>query len=111
LTLSAILLLIIIVAGVLWLRHPGLNYDTSGRASSIFSVANKSGTTYLTVTGDGKVGIGTDNPASPLDVEGAVRIGESGEGGGPLTAGEIAYNPANHHFWGCDGSDWRQLDN
>lgn len=51
-----------------------INPATVASGSNVFSV-EEGGTKYLTVTGDGNVGIGTNTPVSKLDVEGGVSIG------------------------------------
>jgi len=110
-SLIALIALLVVVVGI-WYYESGnpLHYNPSG-SGPIFTVASSSGQTYLTVTADGKVGIGTEHPNTTLEVAGPIRLTKKSEEGCDLnTTGEIAYNPDNRHFWGCDGSAWLQLD-
>lgn len=69
-------------------------------------------------TADGKVGIGTDQPKEKLVVKGAIKVEDGGYG--TLTDGDTSPTPtggagtvvfSNGHFFGWDGSNWKQLDN
>jgi len=71
----------------------------------------------MRITSDGNVGVGNSSPAEKLEVEGALKIGNGGYTGvidGALTpvpsggAGTIIYSDT--HFYGWDGSTWKQLD-
>ena len=56
-----------------------------------------------------KVGVGTYKPQSKLDVNGEVRV-SSGYGNCTSdNAGAIRFQSG--HFYGCDGSTWKHLDN
>lgn len=94
-----------------------LNDDSSPIFSTensnyIFSVASTSGYSYFEITRDGKVGINTLDPKTELDVEGSIRVW----GAFPPTCtkeieGAIRYDGVTKHFIGCNGADWRTLDN
>ena len=110
-SIIAIALLALVMLGVWYLHSRNVEINPGNSSGPIFTVASSTGADYLTVTADGKVGVGTDVPQAPLDVAGAIRLSaKSAEGCGANTEGEIAYNPDNKHFWGCDGASWRQLD-
>lgn len=90
-------LLLVLVAGAIWYLHTPGRFPGAGN---------------ITVLPNGNVGIGTDHPMATLEVAGAIRLSrQSAEGCSATTTGEIAYNPDNKHFWGCDGEYWNQLDN
>lgn len=56
-----------------------------------------------------EVGIGTNTPATALDVVGAVRVSNSAEENcTPAMAGAIRF--AASRFQGCDGTSWKMLD-
>jgi hypothetical protein len=56
----------------------------------------------------GRVGIGTAEPATTLDVsEGEVKIGSTGAGCAAGLAGAIRYADKNLQF--CDGEGWRSV--
>jgi hypothetical protein len=59
----------------------------------------------VTVGATGNVGIGTQNPTEKLDINGALRIGNSSN----TLPGTIRFNPANNDFEGYDGERWRSL--
>ena len=86
--------------------------------SNTYSSPSGNPTTGATATG--KIGIGVVTPTESLDVVGAVKIGSSTytnltnndvtpvpTGG----AGTMVYDPVNNHFFGWNGSAWKQLDN
>lgn len=69
------------------------------------------------ITADGKVGVGTTDPAESLEVMGAFKVGDGGYSG--ITDGAITPEPAggpgtiiflDTHFYGWNGSSWQQLD-
>lgn len=68
------------------------------------------GTSLLIVQADGKVGVGTPSPTQRLEVDGAIRLTPHGAPRDPL-AGTFYYDAATRHFFGFDGTAWKQLDN
>ena len=56
-----------------------------------------------------KVGVGTYKPQTKLDVNGEVRVSSEYGSCTPDNAGAIRFSSI--HFYGCDGSTWKQLDN
>ena len=56
-----------------------------------------------------KVGLGIDTPKAKLDVNGEVRVGTEYGNCTPDNAGAIRFQSG--HFYGCNGSTWKQLDN
>jgi|GEM_PF-2480825 len=82
------------------------------------AVQNGAGTSVFVVKGDGNIGIGTSSPNEKLTINGAVRIDDGGYTGlsnndaAPVPtggAGTIAFS--NGHFFGWNGTAWKQLDN
>ncbi len=84
--------------------------------------------TYSTTSGNpstgatvnGKIGIGTNDPLETLDVNGSVKISSGGYTNltnGDVTpvptggAGTIVFDTVNLHFFGWNGTTWKQLDN
>jgi hypothetical protein len=59
----------------------------------------------LTIGASGNVGIGTQNPTERLDINGALRIGNTSN----TLPGTMRFNPANNDFEGYDGNRWRSL--
>lgn len=101
------------------------NVDFTGSAH-VFSAGNTAsgdGTAFnelMRIQGDGKVGIGAPAPSEKLDVAGAVKVADGGYSGitaGAATpmpsggAGTIMFQASDSHFYGYNGSVWKQLDN
>ena len=61
----------------------------------------------LTVRENGNVGIGTTLPAERLQVEGAIKIGNSSSAN--PTAGTVRWNPDTEDFEGYTGTTWKSL--
>lgn len=59
----------------------------------------------MVVAANGNVGIGTANPQQRLDINGALRIGNTNN----TLPGTIRFNTANNDFEGYDGTRWRSL--
>ena len=57
----------------------------------------------------GNVGIGLTNPAVALDVNGSVRMGDSGLTCGPAYDGTLRYNTTTKTIDYCDGTDWKAI--
>lgn len=67
--------------------------------------------TEMWMTADGLVGIGTSNPKTALQVNGAIRVfPQAGATCDSSTKGSIYFDSSTGHFYGCDGSLWVQLD-
>jgi hypothetical protein len=86
--------------------------------SNQISIGNLIFGTGATATGKtvstGKVGIGIAAPATTLDVNGLIRAYQTSTTTCDASVeGSIFYNgtAGNKHFYGCNGSAWRQLDN
>lgn len=61
----------------------------------------------------GKIGIATTTPATTLDVNGLIRVYQTSTTTcATAIEGSIFYNgtTGNKHFYGCDGTNWKQLD-
>ncbi len=57
---------------------------------------------------DGKIGVGVVRPTTKLDIEGSARLREMNTPANPV-AGQIYFDGT--HFFGYDGTTWKQLDN
>ena len=71
------------------------------------------GNTRIFIKGStGNVGIGNTSPGVRLDVTGLMRANQSSSPTcNSSVEGGIFYNTTDKHFYGCDGTSWRQLDN
>ena len=67
------------------------------------------GTRFIINTA-GNVGIGTTAPTQKLEISGAARLVPSGAPLSPA-AGTIYYDATTNHFFGFNGTTWKQLDN
>ena len=108
-----IIILLMIFGGAFWYetQYGNIQIDRENDNEAIFAVASSSGQVYFSVTANGNVGIGSDVPMVTLEVAGPIRLTrESQMDCTPAIEGAISYNPNNQHFWGCAGTDWRQLD-
>ena len=88
------------------------NVVAIGNQMNGLAVSNTdSDTILLGQTGSGapKVGMGTYQPQSKLDVNGEVRVGTENGNCTSNNAGAIRFDGSN--FYGCNGSTWKQLDN
>ena len=56
-----------------------------------------------------RVGVGTYQPKARLDVAGSIKVGNDGSTCTSDNVGTIRF--VGGHFYGCDGSTWKQLDN
>jgi hypothetical protein len=107
---------LVAVAGFLgWYfgSHIGvLQVNKENDSGMIFSVASSTGNTFFVVANDGNVGVNTLTPKTNLDVVGLIR---STYAFVPKCTKEIegafAYETTSHHFVGCNGVEWRILDN
>lgn len=107
-------------AGVIWTKGKViLNNDLGGWASYIdawnngYTMVmnsrdgyqfNVNSSTKLTLDSSGKVGIGTANPVTQLDVSGGVRISMESATCAVSYAGTLRYNLGNVEY--CNGSTW-----
>lgn len=63
-----------------------------------------------TTPGGEKIGIGTASPATTLDVDGAVRIGETIESCSGMMEGALRYNSTNKEMEFCDSNFWKPVN-
>ncbi len=66
------------------------------------------GTQMLTITPTSNVGIGTTTPIEKLEITGAVKVADTASPCDTSHEGTIKY--VRPHFYGCDGTNWKQLD-
>lgn len=90
---------------------PSANASAFDSTDRLFSIGNGTDDTArsnaLTLLKNGKMGLGTDEPAERLEVNGAIKIADACA---PTPeAGTIRWNPAKQDFEGFDGSDWKSL--
>lgn len=86
--------------------------STQENTGYIFSVASSTGEGYFVVANNGNVGVNTDAPEVNLDIAGLLRSRWAFLP--PCTKdieGAMTYDRTTHHFTGCNGHDWRILDN
>ncbi len=84
--------------GSIWICAAGGEWTDEG------SYLAASNATDVVVTDSGRVGVGTTNPATRLDVDGGIKHGNSVTCDAS-TAGTIRWTGTN--FEGCDGTDWQ----
>ena len=84
-----------------------LSSATSGLIERIELHTN--GSQRVTITSSGNVGVGTTTPTTMLDVNGAMRLRALTSAPASPNAGDIYFDGT--HFYGYDGSNWKQLDN
>lgn len=112
--LGAAVLILCVIAWHYYRAYSALSnveVSTQDTSANIFEVASSTGDPYLTVTADGRVGVGLAFPQATLDVRGMARIYTSSST--PCTQaieGALAYDPLQKHFFGCNGTSWRKLD-
>jgi hypothetical protein len=68
-------------------------------------------TIYNNGAQDLKIGIGTPDPQARLDVNGAIRVGESVMSCTAATAGSIRFDATSRTFFGCNGISWVPFTN
>jgi hypothetical protein len=92
------------------------DFNTQNKdADTCFRTANANNTLYIDASAD-KVGIATSTPSEKLEINGNVKcdilksqvVTVAGFSGSAV-AGMIKYDSG--HFYGYDGSNWKQLDN
>lgn len=67
--------------------------------------------TRMTITGTGKVGIGTNSPNAMLDVQGTIKLGTNGAATScsGIELGVLRYNNNNNHLETCNGTIWHPV--
>ena len=106
--------------GNIHLGNLSMGSDTAGQLDNVVVIGNGVSATSLNSTDNvillgktgsdaPKVGVGTYKPQAKLDVAGAVRVADDISGCTMTNRGTIRFDGT--HFYGCDGSTWKQLDN
>lgn len=83
------------------------NYGVEGVSSGSAGAGGyfTSGSGYALITGTGNVGIGTTTPASALQVNGGVTVGNDAQSCTSSNAGEMIWTGS--YFEYCNGSNWQ----
>lgn len=77
--------------------------------NKLFQTATPAGNYLSTVASNATQFTGTGTTADPLTLTGV--IPKYATDPTPTTEGEMYYNTADKHFYGWNGTDWKQLDN
>ena len=86
-------------------ENASINFHRGGSTIGGFlSFATDNGTERVRIITNGNVGIGTTTPTEKLEVNGAIKIGETSAA--TPTAGTIRFNTTTSKFEGYDGSAW-----
>lgn len=84
-----------------------VNYGhTSGTASGSLDLRVEN-VSRLHIEQNGNVGIGTISPAAKLDVQGELKVANTGQACTTTNEGSVRYNAALKNFEGCDGTIWK----
>ncbi len=65
---------------------------------------------HVFIDSTGNVGVGTATPGQKFEVNGAMKLAPVGAPASP-SAGTIYYDSGSNHFFGYNGTAWKQLDN
>jgi hypothetical protein len=84
---------------------PGSSFDIAAENSNALNL-NTGGTTRVTISSGGKVGIGTTAPQATLDVNGAIKLGTFTVGSWCSTRGTMGFDPNTNIPIFCNGSVW-----
>jgi len=109
--------------GNIQLGNRSIGADTAGQLDNVVAIGNKMNTLTTSNTDSNtillgeqssnpnspKVGVGTFKPQAKLDVAGAVRVADDSSACTTTNRGTIRFS--GNHFYGCDGTTWKQLDN
>lgn len=81
----------------------------SATATSTFAGGVNIGAGDFVILQNGNVGIGTTSPKEKLDIDGAIKIRNTGSTCDTDHEGGLRYNTSSQKFQGCDGSSWGDL--
>ena len=106
--------------GNIFLGNQSMGADTAGQPDNIVAIGNgmqisstQQDNVILLgnddVTNPPKIGMGTYQPKAKLHVTGEVIVGDEGGNCTSDNVGAIRFQGG--HFYGCNGSTWKQLDN
>ena len=93
---------------------PGSKFQVQGSgttaATSSLNVTDSAGTSTLFVRDDGRVGVRTNAPVTPLDVVGAVKVGAAANSDCDFARrGSIRWADSDVELQYCDGSVWQTI--
>lgn len=98
---------------IVWEATGGSTSASSGSGTTnyipVWTNSTNLGSSPLTVSG-GNVGVGTSTPTSTLDVNGEVRVGNSGTACSAANSGATRYNSTSKKMEFCDGASWQAIN-
>ncbi|MFA5024015.1 MAG: FISUMP domain-containing protein, partial [Patescibacteria group bacterium] len=78
----------------------------SGQTGNLFQWQNSAGTGLGGIDSSGNVGIGTTNPFVKLDINGALKLGDTSDTCDANHSGAFRYNATSRQSYVCDGTRW-----
>ncbi|WP_415062967.1 hypothetical protein [Bdellovibrio sp.] len=98
---------------IFWEATGGSTSASSGSGTTnyipVWTGSTALGSSPLAVSG-GNVGVGTSTPVSSLEVNGEVRIGNSGVACSAANSGATRYNSTSKKMEFCDGASWQAIN-